>query len=224
MKYALVNGVKTTPKKGINGHCQLCSAEVVAKCGDIKVHHWAHKSNIECDHWWETETPWHRNWKNCFPLEWQEIIHKDSNGEKHIADVKTPDGLVVEFQHSFITKEERDARESFYEHMIWIVDGTRRKTDLRKFNSGTKFFKRTPIPNVFFVPYPEEVLQKNWLGSKEIVILDFNGDSPNPNTHLYMFWRPKGRPLMRCMLLVKSDIVGFIRSGELIDNIKSMQG
>ena len=39
MKYALVNGVKTTPEKGLKGQCQLCSADVVAKCGDIKVHH-----------------------------------------------------------------------------------------------------------------------------------------------------------------------------------------
>jgi hypothetical protein len=37
MKYALVNGVKTTPEKGLKGQCQLCSADVVAKCGDIKV-------------------------------------------------------------------------------------------------------------------------------------------------------------------------------------------
>jgi hypothetical protein len=29
MKYALVNGVKTTPIKGLKGNCQLCAAEVV---------------------------------------------------------------------------------------------------------------------------------------------------------------------------------------------------
>ena len=143
MKYALLDGVKTTAIKGLKGQCQLCEAEVVAKCGDIKVHHWAHKSKIECDKWWDSETPWHRNWKNCVPVEWQEIVHKDANGEKHIADIKTPHGLVVEFQHSHISKEERDSREYFYEHMIWIVDGTRRKTDLVRFNAGTSYFKHS---------------------------------------------------------------------------------
>jgi hypothetical protein len=216
MKYALINGIKRIPEKGLRGQCQLCSAEVVAKCGDIKVHHWAHKSKIECDKWWESETPWHRNWKNHFPVEWQEIVQHSSSGEKHIADIKTPHGLVVEFQHSQISREERDSRESFYEHMIWIVDGTRRKTDLEKFNAGTKYFKRTPMPNVFFVPYPEKVLSKDWLGSKEIVILDFNGESINPVQQLFMFWTPKGKPKMQCMILLKSDLVGWINSGELI--------
>lgn len=216
MKYALVNGIKTTPDEGLKGQCQLCSSEVVAKCGDIKVHHWAHKSKIECDKWWESETPWHRNWKNHFPVEWQEIVHHSSSGEKHIADVKTPHGLVVEFQHSHISKEERDSRESFYEHMIWFVDGTRRKTDLEKFNAGTNYYKRTPMPNVFFVPYPEKVISKDWLGSKEIVILDFNGESITPNQQLFMFWTPKGKPKMQCMILLKSDLVGWINSGELI--------
>jgi hypothetical protein len=100
--------------------------------------------------------------------------------------------------------------------MIWIVDGTRRKTDLEKFNAGTKYFKRTPMPNVFFVPYPEKVLSKDWLGSKEIVILDFNGESINPVQQLFMFWTPKGKPQMQCMILLKSDLVGWINSGELI--------
>lgn len=216
MKYALVNGVKTTPEKGLKGQCQLCFAEMVAKCGDIKVHHWAHKSKIECDKWWESETPWHRNWKNCFPIEWQEIVHHSTSGEKHIADVKTPHGLVVEFQHSHISKEERDSRESFYEHMIWIVDGTRIKTDFEKFNAGTKYFKRTPMSNLFFVPNPEKVLSKDWLGSNEIVILDFNGESINPNQQLFMLWTPKGKPQMQCMVFLKSDLVGWISSGELI--------
>ena len=217
MKYALVNGVKTTPEKGLKGQCQLCSADVVAKCGDIKVHHWAHKSKIECDKWWESETQWHRNWKNCFPVEWQEIVHRASSGEKHIADVKTPHGLVVEFQHSHISREERDSRESFYEHMIWIVDGTRRKTDLEKFYAGTKYFERTQIPNFFFVPYPEKVLSKDWLGSKEIVILDFNGESINPIRKLAMLWRPMGMPLMQCMNFSKLDFLMYIKSGELMN-------
>jgi hypothetical protein len=104
--------------------------------------------------------------------------------------------------------------------MIWIVDGTRRKTDLDRFNAGTKYFKRTQMPNVFFVPYPEEVLSKDWLGSKEIVILDFNGESINPSQQLFMFWKPQGKPRMRCMILLKSDLLEWIKSGELISVLR----
>jgi len=66
-----------------------------------------------------------RDWKNRFPKEWQEVIHHDLSGEKHIADVKTPDGLIIEFQHSAINPEELASRESFYKNMIWVVDGQR---------------------------------------------------------------------------------------------------
>ena len=66
----------------------------------------------------ETETQWHRNWKNKFPIVWQEIfLHDEQTGELHIADVRTEHGLVIEFQHSHIKPEERISRENFYK--IW---------------------------------------------------------------------------------------------------------
>lgn len=216
MQFADLNNSKIKPIKGQIGFCPMCGAEMIARCGKIKIHHWAHKGKLHCDKWWESETPWHRNWKNNFPEEWQEIIHKDSNGEFHIADIKTPHGLVVEFQHSHISNEERNSREYFYKHMIWIVDGTRRKNDLKRFNAGRIHFKPTKMPKVFYVHYPEEVLSIDWLGSKVIVILDFNGENSELSQQLFMFWRPKAKPLMQCMSLLKSDLVGWIKSGELI--------
>jgi hypothetical protein len=48
----------------------------------------------------------------------------EATGERHIADVKTERGLVIEFQHSQMPVEELQAREAFYGSMIWIVDGT----------------------------------------------------------------------------------------------------
>ena len=69
------------------------------------------------------KTEWHRDCKNMFPEELQEIVHFDhKTGEKHIADVKTPGGYVVEAQHSPISTEEIRSREFFYQKMIWIVD------------------------------------------------------------------------------------------------------
>lgn len=56
-------------------------------------------------------------------MDCQEIVHIDSKtNEKHIADVKTPGGFVIEVQHSPIAEEEARIRESFNNKMIWIVD------------------------------------------------------------------------------------------------------
>lgn len=109
MKYALVNNERQEPQSGLIGKCQCCNSPVIAKCGDLRVHHWAHKTKLQCDPWWE-ESEWHRAWKEKFPKEWQEIIHKAENDEKHIADVKTDQGFVIEFQHSHLDSQERAAR------------------------------------------------------------------------------------------------------------------
>lgn len=136
MKFALRNGEKIEAKKGVNDAiCPICKALVIPKCGEVKIHHWAHKKKIECDHWWENETEWHRDWKNHFPADWQEIVHTSDDNEKHIADIKTPSGLVVEFQHSPIETEEIMSRNNFYKNIVWVVDGKRRKNDERFFNS-----------------------------------------------------------------------------------------
>ena len=84
MKFALVNKIKTEATPGSKGLCQICDSELVAKCGEIRVHHWSHKSKRDCDPWWENESEWHRAWKNEFPIDWQEIVHHDENGERHI--------------------------------------------------------------------------------------------------------------------------------------------
>ena len=96
---------------------------MIPKCGQYIRWHWAHKGKITCDPWQESETHWHRFWKDAFPVNCQEVLHiDDRTGEKHIADIKTPAGLVVEVQHSPISEMEIRSRESFYDKMIWIVD------------------------------------------------------------------------------------------------------
>jgi competence protein CoiA len=128
MKYALVEGQRLEAHSGLTGKCQCCSAPVIARCGNVRIRHWAHKGKLNCDPWWE-ETEWHRGWKGEFPKECQEIVHCDDKGEKHFADVKIDQGYVIEFQHSPIRHEERLSRENFYKKMIWIIDGTRRLRD-----------------------------------------------------------------------------------------------
>lgn len=119
-----VNGKRITPQKGLSANCQLCKSEVVAKCGRIKIHHWAHKSINTCDKWWENETEWHKQWKNHFPIHWQEVVRFDNkSNERHIADVfNFEKELVIEFQNSRISVDELEARERFYKKMIWVIN------------------------------------------------------------------------------------------------------
>ena len=132
MRYSIVNGERCEAQPGLSGLCQACGRPSIAKCGEVKIWHWAHRGK-RCDPWWENETDWHRNWKSCFPSDWQESIHQDINGEKHIADVKTAQDWVIEFQHSFLNPEERRARNAFYKKLIWVIDGTRRPRDKKQF-------------------------------------------------------------------------------------------
>ncbi len=107
MKLALIDGEKVEATKGVSAVCQYCGSELIARCGEIRINHWAHKSTRKCDPWWENETEWHRSWKDNFPKGWQEVVHFDETGEKHIADVRTDCGCVIEFHHSYLKTDVR---------------------------------------------------------------------------------------------------------------------
>ena len=106
-------------------------------------------------------------------------MHIDqASGEKHIADVKTPFGLVIEFQHSPIEQMEVESRETFYGNMIWIVDGDRGSLDLDYFRMGLS----TAAP-ASFVPLAYHLkwwgtsrLLHNWTKSTVPVYLDFGDE------------------------------------------------
>jgi len=177
MKFALINNEKSEATKGARGLCPVCGSELIAKCGELKINHWAHKGNRNCDPWWENETAWHRSWKDKFPEEWQEVIQFDKNGEKHIADVKTENGWVIEFQHSYLKPEERRSRNAFYNKLIWVVDGTRRKRDTEQFSKTLNI--STPSggkSKIWRVHSHECKLLREWEDSHTPVFLDFGGD------------------------------------------------
>jgi hypothetical protein len=106
---------------GQKATCPLCGGIIIGKCGKIYVWHWQHHRDRICDPWKEHETDWHRKWKAKFPDNWQEVIF-DNDIEKHIADVWTSEGLVIEFQNSSISSSTIQIREDFYKNMIWVVN------------------------------------------------------------------------------------------------------
>lgn len=223
MKYALQleERVEATPKS--TGVCPCCGSEMIAKCGNRKVWHWAHKTKQTCDHWWESETQWHREWKNRFPHDWQEVIHLADSGEKHIADVKTPDGLVIEFQHSYISSEERLYREKFYSNMIWIVDGRRTKNDLKRL---VKLHEDARTPPWYYwregneikIYDPEWYLPKAWLTSRVKVYFDF-GYIDRPGDYEDGCIAPPWNSHLVC-LNPESAIDNYRRSLQVIDRTR----
>lgn len=123
MQYSLVDRVRTRPRPRGRGTCPACDKPTIAKCGPQVVWHWAHERDSHCDRWWDSETAWHLEWKARFPEEWQEVVKvHDRTQERHIADVETSRGLVIEFQNSHIQEPELRAREQFYRRMIWFVN------------------------------------------------------------------------------------------------------
>ncbi|MDO3696002.1 competence protein CoiA family protein [Wenyingzhuangia sp. chi5] len=190
MKFALIDGLKIEAYKGAEGVCQSCGAELISKCGEFKINHWAHKKKHQCDTWWENETEWHRKWKGKFPVEWQEITHYDkTTNEKHIADVRTENGLIIEFQHSNINPDERRIRENFYKNMIWVVDGTRLKRDYPRFLKGklnefeNTIFYKTDNPKIFQIDLVDWCFPVNWIQSSVPVIFDYLGDGTLEDTY-----------------------------------------
>ena len=173
MRYAQYNNTRIEPQKGIKGAvCPVCSSPVIPKCGEIKMHHWAHKSKENCDHWWESETEWHRKWKDCFPSDWQEfIMHDETTGEKHVADVRSEHGLFVEFQHSSIKEEERISREKFYKNMVWVIDAG---ADYYNFKYHIRNLEHIGVTKEHFhVKIFYECFPKKWLNSSVPVVFDF---------------------------------------------------
>ncbi len=108
---------KILAEKGRRGSCPFCQRRVVAKCGQINIHHWAHEINSDCPAS-GLETEWHLNWKSRFSSKYVE--HRFG---KFIADVYLPKITVIEFQNSSISVEDVLARNAFYRNPIWIVNG-----------------------------------------------------------------------------------------------------
>ena len=199
MRYALINGERQEAAKGATGLCLCCGADVISKCGKIRCNHWAHKNNNECFYSQkESKTEWHLNWQNCFNKDWQEVRCVDEEtGEVHIADIKTPKGLVVEFQHSAIKPEERLSREKYHKNIIWVVDGKRNKKiyqpGVSLFNTTNKVLLSAAYGfhevidgcetvhgednqkiKLFSCSKPECFFPKEWLGSPIPIFFDFH--------------------------------------------------
>jgi len=174
MKFALIDGHLREAAPDLTGLCPWCGSPMRAKCGSVRIWHWAHEGTEprHCDRWWENETEWHRNWKARFPDRWQECRCTDG-AVWHVADVRTAQGWVLELQHSRITAKERASREAFYPKLIWVVDAAAQHQLKGRF---LKAYQRwTAVdPDSGIAQLPSEgTLLRTWVLSRTHVFFDF---------------------------------------------------
>lgn len=131
-------GERIAPTRRDDCVCPVCGEPVVARLGDMVVHHWAHRPGaVECDTWSEGPSEWHRYWQSAVTLDRREVVIG-----RHRADALLPGGAVMEVQHSSIPAWEAQERTRFYaEHTgmraVWMVDA--RETDLRFTKADGRF-------------------------------------------------------------------------------------
>jgi len=122
-----VDGLLIRAIPGAVASCPGCGASLRAKCGAAKkqIWHWAHLA-ADCDPWHEGEGEWHLAWKNRAPEGCTEVVI-----DPHRADIRTREGIVIELQASPIDAIEIGERETFYDRMIWLLDGREWRTNQR---------------------------------------------------------------------------------------------
>lgn len=209
MKFSLVGEQRQEAQPKLSGTCPACGNPVIAKCGKVRIWHWAHKGEFACDPWWENETEWHRAWKGHFPADWQEVVHQGPSGEKHIADVKTDQGWVLEFQHSHMKPEERQSRDNFYPKLVWVVDALRRKRDRVKFadawNRGAPVGRNPRVRKIRL----DTTLLREWADSSAHVFFDFGLDM-----HLVSLISRGAGPIGHALAFPRMQLINFFLNRE----------
>ncbi len=110
-------GGRVGAQPGLDGICPICDSQLIPKCGDINIWHWCHRANKDCDPWAEPETQWHADWKLAVS-----IAHREVTVGNHRADIKLPNGTVIELQSAYLSPAEIAEREEAYGSMIWIFN------------------------------------------------------------------------------------------------------
>lgn len=112
-------------------YCPYCGSPLITKKGEVRQHHFAHKSTHHCSDSWVGNrsrnydiSHWHNEWQSLFPKDNQEVMLALGD-TKHRADVMI-DSTVIEFQHSIMSANAFDDRNNFYfnfgNKVIWLFD------------------------------------------------------------------------------------------------------
>jgi|SRR3990167_753871 len=200
------------PFKAGKGFCFGCDQPVIAKCGEVNIHHWAHENLGECDGMKE-ETYWHKTWKECFGEKYREVVIKKDGG-KRIADVLIGN-RVFEFESRRIELVDLRIRTNFWLSCgyvpLWIFkcgDEGSNHYILDDFFNGNF--------NVNIVPRYEETRTrgiywfkngfKRLIGFRTPFVIDFSGVLMRIES--YWYFEEKGRVYFRGKVVEISEIIG----------------
>lgn len=133
-------------ESGIEAYCPGCLEQVIAKCGDIRIHHFSHKQGSNC-HLYKPESEWHLEWKEKFPEHSREFIMKNESDQTHIADVAF-ENCIWEFQSKLLDSDIVCDREVFWTKLnyefCWMIKSPK-KLCFQKKSEGVyhaNFFSR----------------------------------------------------------------------------------
>ena len=163
-------------KASVKPICPKCKTDMIAKCGQVRIHHWAHKNKIQCDDWMEDENEWRREWLSHFAPDCQEQL-VEHNGQSHFADILTTLGSVILLHQSQLTEEMIREREAFYQTPVWIFNAGRYKQDVNRFLSAfEKNYVRYRSKNLITISEfnIDKVFKKAWLSAQFPVFFDFS--------------------------------------------------
>lgn len=114
-----------------------------------------------------------------------------------------------------------DSREQFYKNMVWVVDGTRLKTDKSRFLKKGRHINDIWRGLIFLNQYPEETFNTNWIGRSNPVFFDFYGLRKNmPEGKEKLLWcLLPGRVSLGSIVFVikQSDFVEKENDGDLME-------
>lgn len=121
--------------------CEGCGGVLIPRKGSVRVHHFAHASDAECDRWAQGMTEWHLTGQDRM----QELgarleVPCDGLEFNHRADaVFDAHSTIVELQHSPISVDVFVERSEFYlskfENLVWLFDA-RDFADRLEFRDG----------------------------------------------------------------------------------------
>lgn len=221
--YAIVDGVRTHISDAArlqHGVCPVCGAELVARKGKFREDHWWHVNGKKCDPWYQPKGPWHLYWQNMFPKECQEVVVEgdvDGTRVRHIADVKTPGGIVLEVQYSAISPETIAIREDFYGNMLWLANMRRIESDMSVLVALQRNGPYAVDDDAAWIIEDTRLLGKQkWFLAKKPVAFDFAGwfEKPGSEEHLYCLLPEMDGVRERvCFEIDRHKLMDALRSG-----------
>ena len=168
---------------------------MIARCGEVNVHHWAHEHLSKCDGTKE-ETAWHKAWKEKFPEDYREKVFSQF-GQKRIADIQYGN-QVLEFESRRIELVELRSRNNF-----WIALGFKPLWVFQCLESRADRLERTRSLNIYWFKNGF----KRLIGFRTPFVIDFNGETFEVRDYWYL--DDNGRIYLRGSIVEITSNVGF---------------